>query len=89
MPIPGASCHIVHSPGEPVSYSCMWPQAKEREEVEEQFENMVRTLAKCTGGTVDLTLLEIAVVRVKVRGVDYRVGIINDFLALDVGMATP
>jgi hypothetical protein len=53
---------------------------------------MVKALKQCTGGTLDTTLLDelkIADVTVKLRGVDYRTAVINDFLSLDVHMAKP
>ena len=53
---------------------------------------MVEVLEKCTGGTVDYTLLneyQMADVTVKARGIDYQTFITNNFLSLVVRLATP
>jgi hypothetical protein len=88
MPIPGAKCNIDHTPGDPASYSCMWPQATEKE-VDDQFVNMGRALEQCTGGTLDLSMLEFGDVTMKVRGVAFVASIISDFMSLSVHIAKP
>lgn len=90
MPIPGAKCYIDHhEPGDPITYSCMWPVSKQ---AMDQFVSMVQALQKCTGGTADLTNVqayEMPDVTMTLRGVEYRTMVTNDFLSLDVYMAKP
>jgi hypothetical protein len=94
MPIPGVKCNIYHDvPGDPVTYSCMWPEGKQ---AMDQFVSMVQALQKCTGGTADLTKVqkyEMPDATMTLRGVEYRTmvtgGVNDDFLSLDVRMAKP
>jgi hypothetical protein len=90
MPIPGAKCYIDrHEPGDPITYSCMWPASKD---VEDQLLSMVKAFEKCTGGTADLTSVidyRVPDVTMTLRGVEYHTSIVNDFLTLDVHMAKP
>jgi hypothetical protein len=91
MPIPGTRyCEINHYPGEPIYYSCTWPQSKQ---AEDQWWSMVKALQECTGGTLDTSVFDesggVLDMTVNLRRVQYHTNVVSDSLVLDVQLAKP